>query len=333
MTRGPVRRSGEEGREVVRRRPAGTATRPGRRRAARSAAPGAPGGAACRARSAAPISRQPPARPVRAEARPGKALAQWVMLPAPRQTTRSPGRAMPRTSGRAPSGPSRARASRWPWLAQASDQRIAVGTRRSAPRRRHRPAPRAPCRRRGSRCRTRRTAILSRLIAVRLDDRHDPARGRGAGRREDGPDLDRMMAVVVDHGDAADRADAGEAALDPAQACRAPCGCNALSPSSSSRAMAIAASAFCDVVPARAAPGGALHPPLRPVPALRGRPRRRRSPSGSSTGRQGADVGLRAEAIGDDAAVGDPAVEGLDLRVVDAQHGEAIERQAPTKPS
>ena len=46
----------------------------------------------------------------------------------------------------------------------------------------------------------------------------------------------------------------------------------------------------------------------------------------SSTTFDRADVGLRAEAVGDDAAVGDRGDQRLHLGMVDAQHGEAVER-------
>src|SRR5690606_27227293 len=44
----------------------------------------------------------------------GSVCAQYVMLPAPKRTTKSPGFAMPATTGAKASGDGRKRASRWP---------------------------------------------------------------------------------------------------------------------------------------------------------------------------------------------------------------------------
>ena len=94
----------------------------------------------------------------------------------------------------------------------------------------------------------------------------------------------------------------------------------------SSRATAIAASAFCTLCrPAHGEPQ-ALDPvadqPAHPIAqldvelgALRIEARLER-----------AHVRLRAEAVGDQAAVGDPAEQRLHLRMIDAQRGEAVER-------
>jgi hypothetical protein len=56
-------------------------------------------------------------------------------------------------------------------------------------------------------------------VAVRLDHGDDLAvRRHGAGGLQHGGDLDRVVAVVVDHADAVGDARGGEAALDPAEA-------------------------------------------------------------------------------------------------------------------
>ena len=62
--------------------------------------------------------------------------------------------------------------------------------------------------------------------------------------------------------------------------------------------------------------------------AHRGRAARRRTRcrAGSKRRLERAHVGLRAEAVGDQAPVGDPAEQRLDLGMIDAQHGEAVER-------
>ena len=55
-------------------------------------------------------------------------------------------------------------------------------------------------------------------VAMRLHDSDDMAWRRGAGGAQDGGDLDRMMAVIVENGGAVPFAGAGEAALDAAEA-------------------------------------------------------------------------------------------------------------------
>ena len=58
----------------------------------------------------------------------------------------------------------------------------------------------------------------SRVIAMRLHHGDDPAAGGFARRLQHGGDLDRVMAVIVDDGDAVPFAGLGEAALHPAEA-------------------------------------------------------------------------------------------------------------------
>jgi hypothetical protein len=80
-------------------------------------------------------------------------------------------------------------------------------------------------------------------VAVRLDHGdHLAVRRHGAGGLQHGGDLDRVVAIVVDHADAVGDARGGEAALDPAEAGQA--GADGVGVDASSRATATAAVAL-----------------------------------------------------------------------------------------
>ena len=74
--------------------------------------------------------------------------------------------------------------------------------RRSAPRRPHRPAPRCTVSASLKQAQNSSNRSCSRVIAVRLGDRDDAARGSFARRPQHRLDLDRVMAVVVEDLDA-----------------------------------------------------------------------------------------------------------------------------------
>ena len=88
--------------------------------------------------------------------------------------------------------------------AQRARQRAAVGARRSAPRRRHRPrraAPRRPC---AMHLDEILEAVARARVAVRLEGQHQAPPREGAARRgEHRRHLDRVVAVVVDQREAA----------------------------------------------------------------------------------------------------------------------------------
>ena len=154
------RQRSEEGGEIFDDRPAGTTSRPARRRRTRYA------GRSAHSRSQPPAHRRKRserhrsgseerrAHPRRSSAdamrleSPGRLLAQPVIEPAPRHTTMSPGRASSATSGASSAGPASARTLRWPCVDQPGDERVARRRPRSAPRRRHRCRRRGPCRHR-----------------------------------------------------------------------------------------------------------------------------------------------------------------------------------------
>ena len=147
----------------------------------------------------------------------GSAWAHWVMVPAPRQTTRSPGAARLRRCGGELAGPRQRRHMAMAVAEQPVDQRVAVD---ALDRRlaggidigddHHVGVVEAGA------------EFLEQMgqarVAVRLHDGDDLARGGGARGAQHGGDLDRMMAVIVDDGDAVDLAGLGEAPLDAAEA-------------------------------------------------------------------------------------------------------------------
>ena len=149
---------------------------------------------------------------------------------------------------------------------------------------------------------------------MRLDDGDHPAGRRGAGGLQHGGDLHRMVAVVVDHADAVALAGRGEAALDAAR-----------SPRSAWRIFVV-----LDAELARDGDGGAARSAHCARPAIGrcrlvdqriGSPSRgraiatsKRAPSRPIAMSIGADLGLRVDAVGDQAPVGDARRHAPGLR-------------------
>ena len=148
---------------------------------------------------------------------PAARAAQAVMLPAPRHTTMSPGLAMAWIISARCSGPGSGTTLRWPLA-----RRPSTSASRSMP---------------GIGCLAGGIDIghdhgagvvhagaelleqrLQAGVAVRLHHRDHVARAGLAGGLQHGHDLDRVVAVIVDHGDAAGLAGLGEAALDALEA-------------------------------------------------------------------------------------------------------------------
>ena len=159
---------------------------------------------------------------------------------------------------------------------------------------------------------------------MRLHDRdHLAARGR-ARRLEHGGDLDRMMAVIVEDGDAVPFARAGEAPLDAAE------GADRLADDVDRGAELMGDRDRRGGVERVVAAGHRQReivdigrPAGRPVADQHGE-------AGDAAGQvdvEQPDVGLRVLAIGEDAPVLDPADQLLHRRMVEAHHGEAVERQ------
>src|SRR5262249_11542562 len=160
-------------------------------------------------------------------------------------------------------------------------------------------------------------------VAVRLDDRDDLALGCRAGGTQHGGDLHGVVAVVVDHGDAIGLAGAGEAALHTGEGGER-----------TAHHVVVDAHLVGDgdggqrvlhVVPAQHRQLEAGEGAASVVLAIgdddvigRG--------VGADVDVHGAHVGLRAHAVGDDAAVGEARNHRLHDRVIDAEHGEAVER-------
>ena len=246
------------------------------------------------------------------------------MLPAPRQTTRSPGRAISAISGARSSGPSIGRTSRCPCRRTPStrasrldalDRRLAGGVDR---RHQHRVGVVEAG-----------AEILEQAgeagVAMRLHDGDHAAGGAGARGAQHGLDLDRVVAIVVDDADPVDRAGTGEAALDALQARQRAADHlvgDAQLARDHDRGQGVG-----DVVQARQRE---LHPlqPALALAVLRADHDVEHLAVGLGHRGQGAHIGLRAEAVGHDAPIGHPAVESLDLGMVDAQGGEAVERHA-----
>ncbi len=164
----------------------------------------------------APATRRPPPA-CNSDSSAGRDCAHCVMLPAPRQTTKSPGRAMAWTISARCSGPGQRHHAAMAARAQALHQRVAVDAR-------HRRLAggidvgddhRAGVVHAGAELGEQR---LQPRVAVRLHHRDHVARAGLPRRLQHGGDLHRMMAVIVDHGDAAGLAGLGEAPLDAAEA-------------------------------------------------------------------------------------------------------------------
>ena len=160
---------------------------------------------------------------------------------------------------------------------------------------------------------------------MRLHDGDHPARAaiglaRGA---QDGGDLDRVMAVIVDHRDAVRLAGLGEAPLDAGEA----------------------AERTADGLVGQAHLLGDGDGGQRVLHVVLAEHRQAQVDDGARfVGRavldrdvevgaaavepevDGAHVGVGADAVGDDAAVGDARDQRLHLGMVGAQHGEAVER-------
>ena len=138
-----------------------------------------------------------------------------------------------------------------------------------------------------------------------------------------------MMAVIVDHRDAALRAGAGEAPLDAAEAGQRLAQHLfrdrelARHRDRGQRVLHVVAAGHGQAQAMQALDHQAAHPIAQLDVEL--------GAVGIEHGIERAHVRLRAEAIGDQAPVGDPAEQRLDLGMIDAQRREAVERQVLDK--
>jgi hypothetical protein len=163
--------------------------------------------------------------------------------------------------------------------------------------------------------------IVETGVAVRLDDGDHAALRALARGGEDGGDLDRMMAVIVDDGDAVDLADLGEAALDAVELGEA--ALDHFIRDAHFGGDADRRQRILDIV---AAGHGQLdagdHPDLagaiaqRDVEAVA---------AGKGRDIVAAYVGLGGEAVGDDPPVAEPRHDRLDLDMIDAEQGCPVE--------
>ena len=143
--------------------------------------------------------------------------------------------------------------------------------------------------------------IAQPRVAVRLDDGDDGARIGLTRRLQHRGDFDRVMAVIVDDGGAVPFADAGEAPLHAAEtrSCRVRM---AASGTPSSRATAMAASAFWTLCSPGMGSDKIRERGFRArAPVAEHGVEMRRAFGKADIG--GAHIGLRAEAVGDDAPV------------------------------
>ena len=164
----------------------------------------------------------------------------------------------------------------------------------------------------------------SRRVAVRLHHGHHIARAGLPRRLQHRGDFHRMVAVIVDHGDAAGLAGLGEAPLDAAEGGERAAQRRVVDlhlggdGDGGQRVLHVVAAQHRQAERPHAGAAGCGARSVTITSKV--------APIRSGRSSFGAHIGLRREPVGDDATVRQPRDHLLHRRMVDAQHREPIER-------